>query len=65
MMTIINEILKKLPFNGGKTIIGLVSSIALYFLPDFPIAELQKVLEYLSGAYLALGLLHKYIKAKI
>lgn len=65
MLTIINELLKKLPFNGSKTIIGLVSSIVLYFLPDFPIAELQKFLEYLSSAYLVLGLLHKYIKAKI
>jgi hypothetical protein len=65
MLTILNNILSKLPFNGKKSAIGFIGSLALYFWPDFPVPELEKILEYGANIYLLLGVLHKYVKAKL
>jgi len=74
MLKVLNDILAKLPFNGKKTGIGIVLSAIFYFFPDFPLQENQideviksalKLVEYGSNIYVVLGILHKYIKAKI
>lgn len=74
MLKYLNKILAILPFNGKKTAIGAILSAVLFFFPDFPIGEAEvdkvvksflSILEHGSNIYLVLGLLHKYIKAKI
>jgi hypothetical protein len=74
MLNFLNKILAILPFNGKKTGIGVVLSALAYFFPDFPLGEAQideviksalKIFEYGGNIYLVLGVLHKYIKAKL
>ena len=65
MLAKLNDILSKLPLNGKKSVIGVISSVLLFALPDFPIAELNKLLEALALGYASAGLLHKYVKKKI
>lgn len=63
----LNKLLSKLPFNGKKTGIGIVLSIIAFFLPDFPINEVEvtKVLEAFGVIYAVLGVIHKYIEIKL
>lgn len=63
----LNKLFSKLPFNGKKTGIGLALSAIAFFLPDFPVNEVQvtKVLEAFGIIYTVLGIIHKYIKAKL
>ena len=74
MLEKINQLLSKLPFNGKKTGIGVALSAILFFFPDFPLAETQidkiiadglKIVEYFGNLYVIIGVLHKYIKAKV
>jgi len=68
MMTILNNFLSELPFNGAKTYIGVILSVFAYFYPDLPREELSNLLIEIIGSIgnvlLALGLIHKYVKAK-
>lgn len=74
MLQYLSKILAILPFNGKKTAIGAVLSAVFFFFPDFPLGEAQidevvksflKIVEYGGNIYLVLGVLHKWIKAKI
>lgn len=74
MLEKLNKILSKLPFNGKKTGIGVALSAILFFFPDFPLSELQidqviadclKIAEYFGNLYVVLGVLHKWVKAKL
>jgi hypothetical protein len=73
MLKYLNDLLKLLPFNGKKTIIGIVLSLVAVVFPDFPLNEshltdfinaIYKISEYFGPIYLVIGLLHKWIKAK-
>ncbi len=74
MVKILNDLLSKLPFNGKKSVVGVILSIIGYAFPDFPLNEgtvlaaveaFQKLSEYAGPIYLAIGLLHKWIKTKV
>ena len=67
MLSIFDDILAKLPGNGRKTLIGGLISAVLFFFPDFPLNEdlAGQLAQSFGVVYLALGLLHKWIKARI
>lgn len=71
MLSILNELLKKLPANGYKTIIGTIITGFYYLFPDFPKEQIGQAGELLSQIfgiggqlYLVLGVLHKWVKTK-
>ena len=73
MLKNLNSLLKILPFNGSKTAVGVIVSLILYFLPDFPLDEsevdqvvqtIRQIIEIAANLYIPLGLLHKWIKSK-
>lgn len=74
MLDLFNKVLSKLPANGKKTYIGIVVSLLALLFPDFPLNETQideviksflKIVELGGNIYLVLGVLHKWIKAKV
>lgn len=67
MLALLNRLLSKVPGNGKKTIIGIVLSAIALAWPDFPLSEghVNQVLEAVGTLYLIVGLLHKWIKAKL
>lgn len=67
MLSLIDDILAKLPGNGKKTLIGGVLAAVVWVFPDFPLSEdgLSKLIEYSGYIYLTLGALHKWVKAKV
>lgn len=73
MLKILNKALSYLPFNGKKSLVGLILSLIAIVFPDFPLEEshingvinaFHSITEFLGPIYLVIGLLHKWIKAK-
>jgi hypothetical protein len=72
MLSIFNKLLSKIPGNGYKSFIGLILTACGYLWSDFPREELgdvsglaQKIVEISGHVFLIVGILHKFIKAKL
>lgn len=65
IMSAFDDLLAKLPFNGNKTAIGGVAHVllpvAVTLVP--PLAAAAPILQGASALLVALGLLHKGVKA--
>lgn len=67
MLAFIDKVLSKLPGNGKKTVLGMVSLVlgaaVSKFMPADQALELAaRVMEYFGWSYGALGLVHKAVK---
>lgn len=72
MLNLLNKLLSKLPANNYKTIIGAVITGLCLLFPDFPKNDLgdvgslvSKVISDVGQVILVVGVLHKFIKAKL
>lgn len=61
-MNALNKLLGLLPFDGKKTIVGLLVYALMTKWPDFPLPALQGLLEWLGLGYAGIGLAHKAVK---
>lgn len=71
-MKLLNNLLSKIPLNGYKSVIGVILTACGYFWADFPREELgdvsglaQKVVEVGGQVLLVVGVIHKFVKAKV
>lgn len=62
LISLLDLILSKIPFNNSKTIIGFIIKYLPLVLPGVPIQELAVVLDQIGTLLMSIGIFHRAIK---